>query len=91
MVVQQRFSVTAHALALSDDADMIEKITSTIERYSDKLVETERVLRAEMEGRLAQEVAKRERIMEEGYRNEKSHLETQLRDLKVDCHSLRVR
>ena len=62
---------------------MIDKITNTIERFSNKIMDTERVLRAEMEARLAEEVAKRERIMEESYRKEKEHLETELRDLKT--------
>jgi hypothetical protein len=63
--------------------DLLDKVTTTIERFSTKVLETERQLRAEMEKKLSEEVAKREHALEDAYRTERLRYEDELRDLKV--------
>ena len=66
-----------------DNGAMIDKITTTIERFSNKVLETERLLRAEMEAKLAEEVAKRELRLADENQKEKAKFEHELHSIKV--------
>lgn len=63
--------------------EWIDRITGTLERFSTKALESERQLRAEMETKLAEQLARKERSMEEHERAGRLKYETELHDLKV--------
>lgn len=69
--------------AKEDTGAVIDKITNTIERFSAKLIETERNLRAEMEAKLESQLNRKEHSMEEQTRQERLTYQRELQDLKV--------
>ncbi|KAI3644200.1 hypothetical protein MP228_010364 [Amoeboaphelidium protococcarum] len=71
-----------HNKSKVNNVDVVDKITSTIERFSTKIMETERSLRTDMENKLQSEVARREQQLEKSYREEIKKLEKTLAEYK---------
>lgn len=65
------------------DGNLIDKITETIERFSSKVMETERKLREDMEQKLKLELSKKEKQIEDAYRSDRLEHEKELQDLKT--------
>jgi hypothetical protein len=65
------------------DGEMLDRITQTIERFSTRLIETERTLRTEMDKKWADELQRREDHIRQNYNQERLNYEKELMDLKV--------
>lgn len=70
-------------LKLAMDTALLDRITNTIERFSTRVLETERKLREEMEIKFLAEIERKERNMQEAYKQERDHYERELQDLRV--------
>ena len=66
----------------NSEQEMVDRLTMTIERFSMKVMETERQLRAEMETKFQSEVQKKEQRIEELMRLERLAYEREIQELK---------
>lgn len=67
----------------SSQPDMVEKIGEMIEKFSEKMAETERQLRTEMDDKLNRQIAERQSVLENLYKQEQLRYEKEIQELKV--------
>ncbi len=65
----------------------IQKITNTVEQFSTRILETERLFRQDLEEKMEQklqaEVQRRQNVLEEGYKQERLRYSQEIQELKV--------
>jgi hypothetical protein len=64
----------------------LQGITEAIEKFSQKMVDTERQLRTEMENKLEKEIKMRNEMLEETYKKEGLRHDKEIQELKTTIH-----